>query len=466
MKNPTALNIPAGIGDRATEVLEVSQARGFDVLGSYIWPLFSKAQIAAEGPMILVEGSGSRVTDIMGRTYLDLSSSVSRASALGYGVEAVAAAVQDQLRKLHYAGQGEFQADVVFSLAAKLRELTPGELGATYFTESGSGANEVAIKIARLYHRAAGRKPRAYKVISRWSAYHGAVGNPMAASDWLGVRLPSEPGVTGISHIPAPFAYRSQLGPGYEPGARLSLDYLEQQILHEGPELVAAFIAEPIMQGCGVQVPPDDYFPQVREICSRYDVIFIADEVITGFGRTGAWFAMNHWNVEPDIITMAKAMTAGYMPLGAVTVRQDIWDVIPVFPHVNTYGGHPAAAAAALAVIELYERDGLIARAKDIGQRMLDALRRLGRHGIVGDIRGLGLWAAIDFASEGDARHPLPLDLVRKIQLRTRDLGVIVGMNGSALELAPPLSVSWDDVAEGVDALDRAISDIGATVDA
>src|SRR6266511_972487 len=254
-----------------------------DVLRTYVWPLFPKAQLAAEGPVILVEGRGVRCTDVEGRTYLDLTSSVSRASALGYGVEEVARAVSDQLQRLHYAGQGEFQADVVFKLAAKLAELTPGRLGATCFTESGTGANEVAFKLARLYHRAAGRKPRAYKVIARWNGYHGAIGGPMAASDWLGVRLPAEPGVGGFSHVPAPTSYRSQLGPGYPTDAQLALDYLEQQILHEGPDLVAAFIAEPVMQGCGVQVPPPDYFPRVREICDRYDILFIADEVITGF---------------------------------------------------------------------------------------------------------------------------------------------------------------------------------------
>lgn len=461
MNDPVTLTPPGRPATRPAEIIAACQQQGLDVIRSYIWPLFPKSQIVSEGPMILSHGDGSRVTDITGKTYLDLSGSIARPSALGYGVETVAAAVHDQLRRLHYAGQGDFQADVVFRLAAKLREITPGTLGATYFSESGSSANEVAIKLARLYHRAAGRKPHAYKVISRWDAYHGAVGNPLAASDWLGVRLPSEPGVNGVSHIPAPFGYRSQLGPTYEASATLPLDYLEQQILHEGPELVAAFIAEPVMQGCGVQVPPPDYFPKVREICTRYDVVFIADEVITGFGRTGEWFAMNHWNVEPDIMTMAKAMTAGYVPLGATTVRQEIWDTLDVFPHVNTYGGHPAGAAAALAVIDLYEREGLIAQARDTGKHMLNALAALGSHPIVGDVRGLGMWAAIDFTSEKSSRTSLSREVVRKILLRARELGVIVGMNGSALELAPPLNVSTEDLAEGIGVLDQAIAEVG-----
>jgi adenosylmethionine-8-amino-7-oxononanoate aminotransferase len=428
-----------------------------DVLRSYIWPLFPKSQLAADGPMILSSGEGSRVKDTSGASYLDLSSSVSRASALGYGNEEIAEAVYRQLQRLHYAGQGEFQADVVFRLAAKLAELTPGELGATYFTESGTAANEVAFKLSRLYHRAVGRKPRAYKIISRWNGYHGAIGGPMAASDWLGVRHPAEPGTPGVSLIPAPTCYRSQLGPGYPLDSSMYVDFLEQQILHEGPELVAAFIAEPVMQGNGVQIPPADYFPRVREICDRYDVLLIADEVITGFGRTGRWFGIENWGVNPDIITMAKGITAGYMPLGATIVRQDIWDALPVFNDVHTYGGHPAAAAASLAMIGLYEREGIIDRARETGKHMLDSLRRLERYDVVGEVRGLGMWAAVDFTADEATRAPLPLEDVRRILLAARAHGLILTSNGSAVELAPRLDIPREEIDEGISLLELAI---------
>jgi adenosylmethionine-8-amino-7-oxononanoate aminotransferase len=443
----------------STGLVEDAAGNPVDVLGSYIWPLFAKSQLAQDGPVILSSGEGSRVTDAAGVSYLDLSSSVSRASSLGYGNQEIASAVYEQLRRLHYAGQGEFQADVVFRLAAKLAELTPGDLGATYFTESGTASNEAAFKLSRLYHRAAGRKPRAYKVISRWDGYHGAVGGPMAASDWLGVRRPAEPGAAGFSLIPAPSCYRSQLGPGYPLDSSMYVDMLEQQILHEGPELVAAFIAEPVMQGNGVQIPPADYFPRVREVCDRHDVLFIADEVITGFGRTGKWFGIEHWDVEPDIITMAKGITAGYVPLGATIVRRDIWDALPVFNDVHTYGGHPAAAAAALAMIEIYERDGTIERAAQTGSHMLDSLRRLERHQLVGEVRGLGMWAAVDFTADQQTRAPLPLERVRSILLRARALGLIVTQNGSAIELAPRLDIDPEEVDEGIALLDRAIGE-------
>jgi len=430
---------------------------GDDPTGSYIWPLCPKEQIAADGPMILASGEGTRVTDIAGVEYLDLTSGITRVSALGHGNEAVVRAVTEQVRRLHYGGQVDFQADVVFELAAKLADLTPGDLGATYFTEGGTGANESACKLARHYQRESGRKPRAYKVISRWNGYHGAMGTSAAASDWLGVRHPAEPGTPGVSFVPGPTCYRSPLGEQGVPDVALYLDLLEQQILHEGPELVAAFIAEPIMQADGVQIPPPEYFPAVREICSRYDVLLIADEVITGFGRTGEWFAVNHWAVEPDMLTMAKALTAGYMPLGAVTVREQIWAALAAFPDVHTFGGHPVAAAAAIAAIDVYERKELIDRARDSGAYLLDMLRELEQHEMVGEVRGLGLWAAVDFTADPQTRAALDWQAVRSVVLRARARGLIVGQNGSAIELAPRLDVPRGELEQGVELLGDAI---------
>jgi adenosylmethionine-8-amino-7-oxononanoate aminotransferase len=426
----------------------------------YIWPLFPKDQIATDGPVVLAEGDGSMVTDVHGKTYLDLSSGISRASSLGAGNSRMIEAVQRQMEKLHYAGQGEFQADIVFELAAKLAELTPGDLGASYFTESGTGANEAAIKLARLFHRSIGRKPRAYKVISRWTGYHGAVGTPMAASDWLGVRLPSEPGAPGVSFVPVPTRYRSQFRRSGLQDTAVYLDLLEQQIVREGPELVAAVIAEPVMQAGGVQIPPADYFAGVREICDSYDVLFIADEVITGFGRTGKWFGIEHWGVQPDLMTMAKSMTAGYSPLGAVTAREDIWAAIAVFPEVHTFGGHPVAAAAALAAIEIYTQHGLVERARDAGEHLLRAAERLEQHQIVGEVRGLGLWVAVDFCDDKATGSPLDPEVVRRVLLRARALGLILTQNGSALEFAPRLDVPIAELDTGVGILEQAITEV------
>jgi putrescine aminotransferase len=430
----------------------------------YIWPLISKAQLAEEGAMIFTEGDGVTLTDVDGKSYLDVTSSWTRASSLGYGNEAIARAVYDQLLRLHYAGTVAHTVDTTIELAAKLADLAPGRLDTTFFVSgSGSEANEAAFKLARFYHQARGVKPRAYKVISRRSGYHGGAGGAQAANDWLHTRQPAEPAVPpGFSHIPAPVSYRAPFGLEVEQWNRLAADYLEQQIVHEGPELVAAFIAEPVMQANGAQPAPDGYFQRVREICDKYDVLLIADEVITGFGRTGEWFCMDHWGVEPDIMTMAKAMTAGYIALGGVMTRSEIWEAMPGFEHVHTFNGHPAAAAAALATIQIKEREGLVARAKETGAYLLDSLCRLEELPVVGQTRGLGMWVAVDFTSDKATKAAFADDTVRAIALRARELGVIVGVNGTAIEMAPALNIARDDLDTAVTVLERAVREIGA----
>jgi adenosylmethionine-8-amino-7-oxononanoate aminotransferase len=279
----------------------------------------------------------------------------------------------------------------------------------------------------------------------------------MAVSDWLGVRLPADPGVPGVSFVPGPTCYRGPSGVGEPPETAYYLEALEQQIVHEGPELIAALIAEPVMQANGVQVPPADYFPAVREICDRHGIVFIADEVICGFGRTGEWFGIEHWGVQPDMITIAKALTAGYMPLGAAIVKQEIWDALDAFPDVHTFGGHAAAGAAAIAAIGIYEREGLIERAREVGEQLLGLLRPLEKQEIVGEVRGLGMWACVDFTSDPRTRAPMSFDDVHRIVLRAREGGLIVTQNGGAIELAPRLDAPTEDLEEGVATLEAAI---------
>jgi adenosylmethionine-8-amino-7-oxononanoate aminotransferase len=430
----------------------------------YIWPQLSRADVDAGVPVIFSTGQGVRVTTADGTEYVDLMSTVSRASTLGYGEERIVDAVADQLRRLHYGGTAGFQADVTIRLAAKLAELAPGDLKATFFVGSGSEANEAAIKLAHAYQRTRGGKPRAYKVISRWSAYHGAAGGAMAASDWLGVRRPFEPGYPGFSRVPAPWAYRCPFGLEPAASAAKCAEFLEQQILQEGPELVSAFIAEPIMQANGVQIPHRDYLRQVKDVCEQYGVLFIADEIITGFGRTGAWFAVNHWGIEPDIMTMAKALTAGYIPLGAAMVTGEIHDALDGFPDIHTYGGHPAGAIAALAAIEIYEEEGLIARAEEGGAALLESLEPLEELAIVGQVRGLGLWAAVDFTSDKATRALPDPDVLAGIVMRARELGVLVSQNGTCIEVAPPLVISPKDLHEAVGKFVQAVREADAAV--
>ncbi len=429
---------------------------------NYLWPLVERAEVETGNTLILAEGEGVHVTTIEGDRYLDLMSTVSRASSLGYTQEPIARAVYEQLGRLHYGGCGASQADVTIELAARLAELAPGALSAVAFTGSGSEANEVAFKLARVYHQARGVKPRAHKVIARSTEYHGAVGGATSASDWLGVRHPFEPGAPGFSRVAAPTSYRSPFPVEGEELGELCADLLEREILEQGPELVAAFILEPVMQANGVQIPPPGYMKRVREICTRHEVLFIADEVITGFGRTGQWFGVNHWEIEPDIMTMAKGITGGYIPLGATMVTAEIAEAIDFIPDIHTYCGHPAATAAALAAIRIYDEEGLVDRARDQGASLLAALERVLDLEIVGEVRGIGMWAAVDFTSDRATRAAPDPEVLKRVVARARELGVLVSRNGSCIEVAPPLVIPQDTMEDGIASFETAIRDVAS----
>ena len=413
-----------------------------------MWSRLSGEDVDSGFPLLLTRGEGVRVRDVDDREYLDLTSSASRASSLGYGDQRMAAALGEQVNELHYAGTGFIAAEVTIRLAERLAELPPPGLETTVFSGSGSEANEAAIKLAKLYQREHG-KPRAYKVISRWNDYHGSVGLAQEASDWLAVRVPSEPGPPGVSRIPAPDCDHCPFGLEHPSCNLRCADFLADHIEHEGPELVAALLIEPIAQANGVQLPPPGYLERLREICDRYGVIFIADELITGFGRCGAWFAVEHWGVEPDIITLGKGVTAGYFPLAATRVRAAIRDAVAALPDVHTYGGHPVGAAAALRAIAIYEEDGLIERARVLGEELLRELGALAEVDAVSRVRGLGMWAAVDFSGDRDTPPTAPATL-RAIVMRARARGVLVCQNGSAIELAPALTIAREDLLEGV----------------
>ena len=428
-----------------------------------IFPLADMAQVRAHGPNIYVKGEGVTLTDQHGKTYLDMMSSHTRANSLGYGNAEIARAVFDQLLTLHYAGTVDNFVEPTVRLAAKLAGLAPGRLDQVMFVSGGSEAVESAIKLAKQYHIHSGRKPRAHKIISRWNAYHGATMGALSVTDWLGTRHISEPGVPGTSFIPGPTCYRNPLGLSDGDYGEYCADFLEQHILREGPEYIAAFIAEPVMQAHGVQIPPSNYFPRVREICTKYDVLLIIDEVITGFGRTGAWFASHHFGIEPDIMTVAKAMTGGYFPMGATLARREIVEAMPMFRHVHTFSGHGGGAAAALAAIGILERDGLIGKARDNGSYFLARLRELLMDSpIVGDVRGLGLWLAVEFSAGKQKKTPFTDATVKDVVHRMKELGVIASAIGNSLEMAPPLITGRADLDRAAEVTAEAVRDVAA----
>jgi putrescine---pyruvate transaminase len=424
-------------------------------------PVTHRDQLERDGLNIYTHGKGAELTDIHGRTYLDMISAHTRANTLGYGNEEVARAVYEQISKLHYVGTRNNMAEPTIRLVAKLAELAPGRLSKTMFVSGGSEAVETAFKLAKQYHLNRGVKPRAHKIISRWHAYHGSTMGALGATDWLNIRHVSEPGMPGHSFIPGPSCYRNPFSMSEKAHAEFCANYLEEQIQHEGPELVAAFIAEPIMQAHGVQIPPASYLQRVQKICRQYDVLFIVDEVITGFGRTGKWFAHDHFGIEPDIITLAKALTAGYIPMGAVMTTPEIADALPIFRHLHTFSGHLGAVAAASTVVEICERDGLIEQARENGAYFLGALKtELEHHPIVGQVRGLGLWLAVDFTSDKTTRAPFTDDTVPAVVRHMRELGVLAGITGTAFELAPPLITPRETLDRAVEIAAQAINEV------
>jgi putrescine---pyruvate transaminase len=424
-----------------------------------ILPLVNMSDLHKDEPIIYAEGSGSTLSDIHGKLYLDMMSAGSRASSLGYGNEEIAQAMYEQARRAHYVGTTSALTAPMVNLATKVASLAPGRLSKMMFVSGGSEAVETALKLAKQYQQYSGRKPRAYKAISRWNAYHGATMGALSVTDWLGVREVFDPRVPGHSFVASPSCYRNPYGiESEEEYAELCAKHLERQIQFEGPDLVAAFIGEPIMQANGTQIPPKAYWQRVREICTKYDVMMIVDEVITGFGRCGYWFVSEYFGIEPDIMTMAKAITAGYAPMGAVITRTEIADAIPMFRHVHTFSGHAVSCAAANAVIAINEREGLIPRALDNGTYFLAALKdALADSPIVGQVRGIGHWHAVDFTVDKTTRAPFPDETVREVVRRMRDMGVIAGYMGSAMEMAPPLIITREELDRTVKVCAQAI---------
>ena len=332
-------------------------------------------QMAEEGgPTIVVEGDGIRVTDTDGNSWIDVNGGYASVN-IGYGRTEIAEAVRDQMLRLSYFPQASATEPLV-RFVEKLAQITPGTLERAWPVTGGSEANETAIKIARAYHKRMG-EPGRYKIISRRNSYHGATGGVM----WLGAADQSDytPGYHGMVYAPQPNPYRCEMG-GETPSecAVRCAQAVEDLIRFHGEKTVAAVIAEPVASG--KPCPGEEYWPMLRQICDRYGVILIADEVICGFGRTGKMFAMEHWGVVPDIMTVAKGVTSCYLPLASTIATTEVADAFGgeenIFRQALTFGGHPVTAAAALANIDIMERDGLVENAARTGDYFLGQLSR------------------------------------------------------------------------------------------
>lgn len=429
----------------------------------YLW-MHNKdwVQMAEEGePLVMVEGNGIRVTDSEGRSYIDVNGGYNSVN-VGYGRVEIAEAAYEQMLKLTYFPQNTTTIPTI-KLAEKLSEIMPGSLSRVFPVSGGSEANETALKIARAYHKRRG-EPGRYKIISRRGSYHGMTGGVI----WLGGGAPAfsredfEPIYPGMIHAPQPNSYRCELG-GETPEecASRCAQAIENLIQFHTPETVAAVIAEPIGLPQGVAVPGDNYWPMLREICDRYGVLLIADEVICGFGRTGKMFAMDHWDIVPDIMTVAKGIISSYLPLAATVVKKEIADHFVgednYFKHTLTFAGHPVSAAAALKNIEIMEKEGMAQNAANVGEYFKKQLESLkDEHPSIGDVRGLGMLIAVELVA--DKRTKARFQPEAKIADRLNESfiknGLIFKASSDILSIGPPLCITNAEADEIVRAID------------
>src|SRR5688500_11247953 len=421
---------------------------------------------AHAGTRLWVSGRGAVITDSTGRDYIDGLSGLWNVN-VGHGRQELADAARQQMATLayhsSYAGSSNEKA---IALAERLSGLTYPSINTFFFTSGGAEASETSFKTARFYWKALG-KPEKIKVISRHRAYHGLTMAAMSATGLQAFWPMFEPRTPGFLHIDAPDPYRfTNPDPSIGVGVAAA-NQLEEAILREGAETVAAFIAEPVQGAGGVIVPPPDYFARIREICSKHGVLLIADEVITGFGRTGRWFGLEHYGIQPDIMQFAKGITSGYVPLGGIGVSDAVRDVINGVPpgkrwmHAYTYSGHPTCCAVALANIDILERERLPERAAASGDRLLRGLRALESIDGVGNVRGLGLMAAVEVVRDKATKQQFPPEagLTQKLTDALLDRGLYTRVAMDCICLAPPL-VTTD--AE----LDRIVNIVGETIPA
>lgn len=422
-------------------------------------------------PTVLVRAEGSRVYDQDGTEYIDALAGLFCVNA-GYGRREIVEAMTAQLLTIPYVSPFSFPSEPLIELSAKLAELSPmGPQTRTLFTTGGSDAVEAALKLAKVYQRRRGYADRT-KTISRRVAYHGTSMGALSVNGLTGVRNGFGPLVPGARHVPLPHEYRcgycAQAGRCHGACA----DEVERLVEFEGPETIAAIIMEPVQNSGGAIVPPPGYLRRVREICDHYGIVLIADEVICGFGRVGAWFGSTALDVVPDVMTCAKGITSGYAPLGAVMARREIADAFlgdeaDKFVHGVTFGGHPASCAAALANIAIIEREELCERSATLGAYMMRELRAaLGAHPNVGDIRGKGLFMALELVRDQQGMEPLEEpNLMAWLSEQFKRRGLICRADDRldpVIQLAPPLTISQDDadqivaiVADVIHALGR-----------
>ena len=412
------------------------------------YTFFSWSVQSATNPIPISHAEGVYFWDIDGKKYLDFSSQLMNLN-IGHQHPKVVNAIQEQASRLCYAHPG-MATEPRGLLGEKIAKVAPGNLKKTFFCLGGAEANENAIKMSRFY---TGR----HKIMARYRSYHGAThGAITLTGDYR--RLPVEPALPGVVHFLDPFCYRCPFGWTIETCHRECISHVEEMINYEGTDKIAAIIMEGVTGSNGLIVPPDDYWPRIREICNKYGILLISDEVMSGWGRTGKWFAVDNWNVVPDIITTAKGITSGYVPLGAVIVSEPIADYFEdrMLWCGLTYSGHPLACAAGVATLSVYEEDDLLQNAVAMGKILAERLEEIkSKHASVGDARYIGLFSALEIVNNKTTKQPIdPLTDTGKY---LRENGLFTFIFHNVLFVVPPLCINQSQLEEGLQIIDKAL---------
>jgi len=437
---------------------DLNQLQQQDV--QHLWHHLTQHSIFKDqAPPIMIEGKGCILKDSAGREYLDAVSGGVWCVNVGYGRESIAKAIYEQLKTMPYYALSLGNIPTI-KLADKLTELLP-RLQKVYFSNSGSEANEKSFKMSRQYFKLKYGDKNKYKIIYRHRDYHGTTLATLSASGQQERRAHYEPLAPGFVEIPHTLCYRCHFGKTY-PGCDLECAHaLEDTVKKEDPDTVAAVILEPMTAGGGMIVPVDEYLPVIQEICRKYEVLLILDEVVNGFARTGKWFGHQHYDVDPDMITLAKGLASSYVPISATMAKEEIFnqflhepeDKLAYFRDISTYGGCAGGAAAAVENIRIIEEENLCERSKEMGDYLLESLKELERFPTVGEVRGRGLFAGIELVEDKKTRAPASEKYVNKIVAGTKEEGVLIGKTNRSIPglnnvvgFAPALIVTKEEI--------------------
>ena len=427
----------------------------------------------SEGPLVITGGKGVYVQDEAGKSYIEGLAGL-WCTSLGFGEERLVEAAAAQMRKLPYYHVFAHKShDAGIDLAERLLAMMPVKMSKVFFNNSGSEANDTAVKMVWYYNNALGRH-RKKKIIARIKGYHGVT---VAAASLTGLpnnHLDFDLPIANIRHADCPHFYRyGKTGESEEAFATRMAESLEAQIQREGPDTVAAFIAEPIMGAGGVIVPPKTYFAKIQAVLKKYDVLMIADEVICGFGRTGKMFGTETFGIKPDIMTMAKALSSAYLPISATIISEALYqaflsqsDKIGTFAHGYTYSGHPVCAAVALETLKIYEERNILEHVRKVAPRFQDGLRRFESHPLVGEVRGIGLMGAVELVQDKASKQSFDpkAGIGAHLAQRAQEHGLIIRAMGDNIGVCPPLIISDSEIDELLARFDRALDDTLAFV--